>query len=136
MLFLSRGTLVPLFFFFVFYIVIYRDFPRTLSLLSLLFSLLVGSVSFLMHLPDMGRFRTYKSNSLVDLLRVVRNKKHHYRELSDSLKKALGPVPDSFTEYFLSRFPRLLIHVFCAVSNGPCKDEPMFAHYFVPSDKS
>jgi serine/threonine-protein kinase/endoribonuclease IRE1 len=30
---------------------------------------------------DLRRFRTYKSDNVCDLLRAIRNKKHHYREL-------------------------------------------------------
>ena len=33
--------------------------------------------------------------------------KHHYRELPDEVRRALGPVPDSFIQYFTNRFPRL-----------------------------
>ncbi|GJN07487.1 hypothetical protein PR202_ga25323 [Eleusine coracana subsp. coracana] len=36
---------------------------------------------------DMGRYRKYNFESIRDLLRYIRNKSGHYRELSDDLKK-------------------------------------------------
>uniref|UniRef100_A0A673MAJ2 Serine/threonine-protein kinase/endoribonuclease IRE1 n=1 Tax=Sinocyclocheilus rhinocerous TaxID=307959 RepID=A0A673MAJ2_9TELE len=56
------------------------------------------------------KFRTYKGNSVRDLLRALRNKKHHYHELPPEVQTALGEVPDGFVAYFTSRFPRLLLH--------------------------
>lgn len=35
-----------------------------------------------------------------DLLRVIRNKKHHYQELNPDLKAVLGAVPDGYASYF------------------------------------
>jgi hypothetical protein len=42
-----------------------------------------------------GRF-----DSVRDLLRVIRNKKHHYQELDPALKAVLGPLPDGYCQYF------------------------------------
>ena len=41
--------------------------------------------------------------------------KHHYRELSPQAQENLGYIPDKFTDYWLSRFPCLLSHVWCAM---------------------
>uniref|UniRef100_A0A8C1VS89 Serine/threonine-protein kinase/endoribonuclease IRE1 n=1 Tax=Cyprinus carpio TaxID=7962 RepID=A0A8C1VS89_CYPCA len=65
---------------------------------------------------DLRRFRTYKGNSVRDLLRALRNKKHHYHELPPEVQTALGEVPDGFVAYFTSRFPRLLLHTHSALS--------------------
>lgn len=43
--------------------------------------------------------------------------KHHYRELSLEAQKSLGEIPEKFTEYWLTRFPRLLCHVWCAMQS-------------------
>nr|QBA85661.1 serine/threonine-protein kinase/endoribonuclease IRE1-like protein [Ctenopharyngodon idella] len=69
---------------------------------------------------DLRRFRSYKGGSVRDLLRAMRNKKHHYRELPDEVQETLGSIPDEFVSYFTSRFPLLLQHThlamrFCAV---------------------
>uniref|UniRef100_A0A671UHD8 Serine/threonine-protein kinase/endoribonuclease IRE1 n=1 Tax=Sparus aurata TaxID=8175 RepID=A0A671UHD8_SPAAU len=59
---------------------------------------------------DLRRFRTYKGNSVRDLLRAMRNKKHHYHELPPDVQETLGELPEGFVSYFTSRFPRLLMH--------------------------
>ncbi|XP_058425829.1 serine/threonine-protein kinase/endoribonuclease IRE2 isoform X2 [Diceros bicornis minor] len=78
--------------------------------------------------PDLRRFRTYKGTSVRDLLRAMRNKKHHYRELPVEVQQALGHVPDSFVQYFTSRFPRLLLHTHHAMRS--CASESLFLPYY------
>lgn len=60
----------------------------------------------------LGRHRGYRGASVRDLLRAMRNKRHHYGDLPDSSKRLLGSVPEGFEAYFSTRFPRLLLHVF------------------------
>lgn len=66
-----------------------------------------------------------------DLLRAVRNKKHHFRELPAEVRQALGRVPDSFVQYFTERFPRLLLHTHRAM--GSCASESLFLAYYPPA---
>ncbi|KAL6279161.1 hypothetical protein ACE6H2_016042 [Prunus campanulata] len=61
---------------------------------------------------NIGRYRRYKFDSVRDLLRVIRNKLNHYRELPQDIQEILGPVPEGFNSYFSSRFPKLLIEVY------------------------
>uniref|UniRef100_A0A672MMY9 Serine/threonine-protein kinase/endoribonuclease IRE1 n=1 Tax=Sinocyclocheilus grahami TaxID=75366 RepID=A0A672MMY9_SINGR len=77
---------------------------------------------------DLRKFRTYKGNSVRDLLRALRNKKHHYHELPPEVQTALGEVPDGFVAYFTSRFPRLLLHTHSALSI--CAPERLFHPYY------
>lgn len=77
---------------------------------------------------DLGTFRKYNTNSVRHLLRAIRNKRHHYRELRQELKDSLGDVPDGFMTYFSSRFPELLPHVYQAMQI--CKDEAEFKSYY------
>ncbi|KAK2160612.1 hypothetical protein LSH36_129g02047 [Paralvinella palmiformis] len=77
---------------------------------------------------DLRKFRTYKGTSVRDLLRAMRNKKHHYRELPTEVQESLGQVPDQFVNYFTSRFPRLLIHVYEAMRC--CQSERVFQSYY------
>lgn len=72
--------------------------------------------------------RTYRQNSVAHLLRVIRNKKHHYRELPEEAKSDLGELPDGFMTYFSSRFPGLLPHVYQAMQ--ACKEEGVFRDYY------
>lgn len=78
---------------------------------------------------DLRKFRSYRGESVRDLLRALRNKKHHYREMSDELRRHLGSLPEGFLTYFTSRFPRLLMHAY-AVAEAYCADESSFSQYF------
>ena len=59
---------------------------------------------------------------------IVTLQKHHYRELSEELKRSLGRIPDEFLHYFTSRFPLLLIHTYKKMEI--CKHERIFKHYY------
>ncbi|KAK7174133.1 hypothetical protein R3I93_001346 [Phoxinus phoxinus] len=81
---------------------------------------------------DLRRFRSYKGGSVRDLLRAMRNKKHHYRELPDEVQETLGSVPDEFVSYFTSRFPLLLQHTHLAMRS--CAAERPFLPYYHSSE--
>ncbi|KAM7513975.1 hypothetical protein LguiA_003558 [Lonicera macranthoides] len=78
---------------------------------------------------DIGRYRRYKYDSVRDLLRVIRNKLNHYRELPSNIQTILGQVPEGFDSYFASRFPKLLIEVYRVLHNY-CREEEFFRKYF------
>ena len=67
-------------------------------------------------------YRRYDFSSLVACLRVIRNKRNHYREMPEAVQAEVGPIPSAFLNYFLhvNRFPKLLLYVwmcfgiFCA----------------------
>ncbi|GMI68269.1 ARABIDOPSIS THALIANA INOSITOL REQUIRING 1-2, INOSITOL REQUIRING 1-2 [Hibiscus trionum] len=80
-------------------------------------------------LANIGNYRRYKFDSVRDLLRVMRNKSHHYRELPQEIQELLGPVPEGFYGYFDCRFPRLFIEVYKVVSRH-CREEEFFQKYF------
>lgn len=77
---------------------------------------------------DLRKFRTYKGGSVRDLLRAMRNKKHHYRELPVEVQETLGSIPDDFVRYFTSRFPHLLSHTYQAMEL--CRHERLFQTYY------
>ncbi|XP_017389893.1 serine/threonine-protein kinase/endoribonuclease IRE2 isoform X3 [Cebus imitator] len=83
---------------------------------------------------DLRRFRSYKGTSVRDLLRAMRNKKHHYRELPVEVRQALGQVPDGFVQYFTNRFPRLLLHTHQAMRS--CASESLFLPYYLPASEA
>jgi serine/threonine protein kinase len=62
-------------------------------------------------LADAKQFRSYK-NSVRDLLRCIRNKAHHFRELPADLQQRMGPVPDGYMVFFLQIFPELVMHTY------------------------
>jgi len=80
-------------------------------------------------LENMGRYREYDGSSVRDLLRVIRNKANHYRELPPKLQRKLGSYPEGLWRYLSVRFPELLLGVrdFFAPS---ASSEPTLAKYF------
>lgn len=79
-------------------------------------------------LNNIGHYRRYKFDSVRDLLRVIRNKQNHYREIPQDIQELLGPLPEGFDGYFSSRFPKLLIEVY-KVLYKHCKEEKFFQKY-------
>lgn len=45
---------------------------------------------------NLGKYRKYSGSSLRDLLRVIRNKHNHFREMPPGLQQKLGPLPEGF----------------------------------------
>ncbi|KAK9823205.1 hypothetical protein WJX72_001091 [[Myrmecia] bisecta] len=80
-------------------------------------------------LANLGRYRKYNRSSLRDLLRVVRNKHNHFREMPEALQHKLAPVPEGFLGYFTSRFPQLLLTTY-AFALHHCAHEPPLNRYF------
>ena len=80
-------------------------------------------------MENLGKFRKYNYATVRDLLRLIRNKSHHFRDLPEIAQRVLGDLPDGFLHYFLSRFPLLFISVY-EVMKTYCKDEPAFKGYF------
>lgn len=80
-------------------------------------------------LNDVTRYRKYKYDSIRDLLRVIRNKSNHYRELPKEVQEVLGSVPTGFESYFSSRFPKLLMEVY-KVLKPFCAEEEAFLKYY------
>ena len=69
-----------------------------------------------------GQFRAHLGQ------RAIRNKKHHYRELTDDAKMLYGKMPGEFTDYWVTRFPLLVNHSYLAMQ---CvKYENNFSRYY------
>ncbi|KAL8109074.1 hypothetical protein AgCh_025244 [Apium graveolens] len=83
-------------------------------------------------IANIGRYRRYKFDSVRDLLRVMRNKSNHYRELPKDIQELLGPISEGFYDYFGSRFPKLLIEVYRVMYKW-CKDDERFRKYYSSS---
>jgi len=77
---------------------------------------------------DLRKYRSYRGDSVRDLLRALRNKRHHFRELSPEAQRLLGSPAEQFTEYWVSRFPLLLPHSWSAMQ---CvRHEALFRGYY------
>lgn len=79
---------------------------------------------------NLGKYRKYKGHSVRDLLRAMRNKKHHYQDLEPGLKRHLGALPVGFLQYFTSRYPTLFLHVYGVIRDSRLRKETMFDAYF------
>eukprot|EP00985_Skeletonema_marinoi_P016485 scaffold8881_cov199-Skeletonema_marinoi.AAC.14 len=79
--------------------------------------------------------RTYDPSSVRDILRMIRNKHHHYDELPSSLKSRIGSSTDGLSRYITKQFPRLLMHCynFCVCNLGP--DDPLSVDYKLPRSR-
>ncbi|KAH9626955.1 hypothetical protein KSS87_005724 [Heliosperma pusillum] len=83
-------------------------------------------------LENISRYRRYKYDSVRDMLRVIRNKLNHYRELPTEIQEVLGSVPEGFDNYFTARFPNLLIEVYRVIYEY-CWEEELLGKYFKSS---
>lgn len=54
------------------------------------------------------RRKGYNGESMMELIRVIRNMHLHYWNLNGDLKKALGAPPERFLDYWTLRFPLLI----------------------------
>ncbi|KAF9483305.1 hypothetical protein BDN70DRAFT_891865 [Pholiota conissans] len=81
-------------------------------------------------LENLGKYRKYDGKSVQDLMRALRNKKHHYQDLPDNVKRHLGPMPEGFLAYFTRRYPLLFLHVHRVVKDTGLHTESMFRAYF------
>eukprot|EP00522_Entomoneis_paludosa_P010527 CAMPEP_0172449574 /NCGR_PEP_ID=MMETSP1065-20121228/8250_1 /TAXON_ID=265537 /ORGANISM="Amphiprora paludosa, Strain CCMP125" /LENGTH=1534 /DNA_ID=CAMNT_0013201277 /DNA_START=117 /DNA_END=4721 /DNA_ORIENTATION=+ len=78
---------------------------------------------------NVQRFRTYDPSSVRDLLRLIRNKYHHFEELPESMKSTMGSKTDGLSLYFERRFPGLLVHCFNICREILQADDPLCVKY-------
>ncbi|KAH3661377.1 hypothetical protein OGAPHI_006784 [Ogataea philodendri] len=74
-------------------------------------------------LDNLGKYRKYHEDKLMDLLRALRNKYHHFQDLPENLAKQMGPLPDGFYYYFAGRFPNMLMTIYRMVEQNLHEDE-------------
>ena len=73
-------------------------------------------------LSSLEKYRKYNFLSVKDLLRVIRNKRNHYHDLSEEAKTVVGSLPTGFYRFFLRAYPRLLTCIFAFVEKSLPKD--------------
>ncbi|KAI0523929.1 hypothetical protein F5B22DRAFT_633983 [Xylaria bambusicola] len=81
---------------------------------------------------SLGKQRKYTGTKFLDLLRALRNKRSHYGDLSDSLKKMVGPVPEGYLGFWTRRFPNLLIMCCSIIYTLHLQNLDTFQEYFKP----
>lgn len=57
----------------------------------------------------LGKQRKYNGNKVLDLLRALRNKKNHYEDMPENVKKMVGPLPEGYLGFWARKFPSLLM---------------------------
>jgi serine/threonine-protein kinase/endoribonuclease IRE1 len=82
-------------------------------------------------LNNVQRFRTYDTSSVRDLLRLIRNKHHHFDELPVHVKDMMGSNTSGLMDYFESKFPQLVIHCFNICREFLATDDLMAIKYLI-----
>ncbi|KAK6460628.1 hypothetical protein DFJ63DRAFT_320783 [Scheffersomyces coipomensis] len=80
-------------------------------------------------LDNLGKYRKYHTEKLMDLLRAFRNKYHHYNEIPENLQKQMSPLPDGFYQYFNEKFPNLLMEVYFLIEEN-LSEEHLFKDFY------
>ncbi|SMN18428.1 similar to Saccharomyces cerevisiae YHR079C IRE1 Serine-threonine kinase and endoribonuclease [Maudiozyma saulgeensis] len=80
-------------------------------------------------MDNLGKYRKYHYNKVMDLLRSLRNKYHHFMDLPDDLAKKIGPIPNGFYDYFSVRFPNLLMEIY-HLTKEVLEDDQMLKEFF------
>ena len=79
----------------------------------------------------LGRQRKYKGDSLLDLLRALRNKKNHYEDMPDDLKRKIGGLPDGYLTYWTRRFPNLLLTCWEIIDDVDWSGKERYCRYYL-----
>lgn len=80
-------------------------------------------------IENLGKYRKYKTEKVMDLLRALRNKYHHYNDMPSDLQLDMSPLPQGFYNYFSSKFPSLLMEIYFVVRTL-YRDEHIFHEFF------
>jgi serine/threonine-protein kinase/endoribonuclease IRE1 len=78
---------------------------------------------------NVQKFRTYDFSCVRDLLRLIRNKHHHFDELPESFRKSTAPNQNVLCEYFESQFPGLVMHCYNFCRTNLENDDVLFSKY-------
>lgn len=80
-------------------------------------------------IENLGKYRKYNTEKVMDLLRALRNKYHHYNDMPSGLQAKMSPLPHGFYRYFNRKFPSLLMEIYYVVKSN-LKDEHVFQEYY------
>ncbi|PHH72611.1 hypothetical protein CDD80_4409 [Ophiocordyceps camponoti-rufipedis] len=99
---------------------------------------LVTRGDFLRLLPrefvdSLGKQRRYSPDRFLDLLRALRNKRNHYEDMSEPLRRMVGPLPDGYLGFWTVRFPHLLLVCWKVVHEVKWHESDRFREYYKPA---
>lgn len=83
-------------------------------------------------IDTLGKQRRYQGHKLVDLLRALRNKHHHWDDMPDDVKRRVGTLPEGYLHYWEERFPGLVVAVWKVAKKIGYSDDRRFARWFSP----
>lgn len=87
-------------------------------------------------IDTLGKQRKYTGSRMLDLLRALRNKKNHYEDMPDDVKKRVGPLPKGYLTYWTARFPKLLMACYWIIRECRIDSNDRFRGYFHPSTET
>lgn len=84
-------------------------------------------------IDSLGKQRKYTGSRLLDLLRALRNKRNHYEDMTESLQRTVGPLPEGYLSFWTTRFPMLLLVCWNVVYNVRWEETDRFRDYYEPA---
>jgi serine/threonine-protein kinase/endoribonuclease IRE1 len=82
---------------------------------------------------SLGKQRKYTGSRMLDLLRALRNKRNHYEDMTESLKRQVGGLPDGYLAFWTVRFPKLLLVCWNVVYDVRWEETDRFREYYEPA---
>ena len=86
-------------------------------------------------IDNVQKFRTYDYSCVRDLLRLIRNKHHHFEELPEEFRLSTAPNQDALYEYFSSKFPALVMHCYAFCGQNLAEDDQLVIKFDIPLAK-
>lgn len=78
----------------------------------------------------LGKQRKYRGHSLLDLLRALRNKRSHFEDMPEELKRRIGGLPEGYLTFWTRRFPNLLLTCWKVVEDVEWVHKDRFRRYY------
>ena len=78
----------------------------------------------------LGKQRRYKGESILDLLRALRNKKNHYEDMPEYVKRMVGPLPEGYLAFWTVKFPSLLLTIWRVVRDVGWERRGRFKRFY------
>ncbi|KAG8525363.1 uncharacterized protein KY384_009007 [Bacidia gigantensis] len=83
---------------------------------------------------SLGKQRKYKGGSLLDLLRALRNKRNHYEDMSENLKRQIGGPTEGYLSFWTRRFPNLLLTCWRIIEDVEWTTKDRYKRYYIGKD--
>jgi len=86
-------------------------------------------------IDNVQKFRTYDYSCVRDLLRLIRNKHHHFEELPEAFRTSTIPNQDALYEYFSTKFPALIMHCYSFCGQYLTENDQMVSKFDISMSK-